>query len=273
VSGRRPGWTRRWGRPLLWTLFLIGVSPVLIVAMGAIGTKLGWWSWTTGLGEMTFGWAPKAALAGVSAGLLAILIAVLAGARRLWAAVAIALITPLLTLAALNQTRQTAKNWPGHDVSTDVGDPPMPSAALLRIRGPEANPIERDPRSDPAKGRPEIENWADNRVLRAAADRCPEARTVRLQVTPAEAYARAGAAAGAVAAELLTEAPQAGVLEAVHESFWFEFKDDVMIRVRPEGAGSRIDVRSVSRVGGSDLGANCARVTRIVRALRKDAGG
>lgn len=264
----RPGWTKRWGRPLLWTLFLIGISPVVIAGLGAIGTKLGWWGWRTGLGEMTFGWAPKAALAGVAAGLLAVLVAILARARRLWAAVAIALIAPLLTLGVLAQTKQKAAAWPGHDVSTDVGDPPMPSAALLKIRGPDANPIERDPRADPGRGRPEVENWTDDRVLRAAADRCPGARTVRLPVPPAQAYGQAKAAAEAADAAPLTDAPEAGVLEAVQESFWFEFKDDVLIRVRPEGTGSRIDVRSVSRVGGSDLGANCARVTRIVEQLR-----
>lgn len=259
-------------RPLLWALFLIGISPVLIAGLGAVGTKLGWFDWKVGFGDLAVGWAPKAAFAGLAAGLLAVVIAALAGARRLWAAVAVALLAPLLTLGAFAQLKQKAELNPGHDVSTDVGDPPMPSAALLRLRGPAANPIERDPRTDLRKGRPEVENWADDRVLRAAADRCPDARTVRLPVPPAEAYARAKAAAEGAGARVVTDAPEAGLLEATHESFWFEFKDDVLVRVRQEGAGSRIDVRSVSRVGGSDLGANCARVTRIVESLRPEYG-
>ncbi len=46
------------------------------------------------------------------------------------------------------------------------------------------------------------------------------------------------------------------------ETFWFGFKDDVVIRVRPvaDGGSSRIDVRSISRVGLSDLGANAKRI-------------
>jgi glucuronate isomerase len=46
------------------------------------------------------------------------------------------------------------------------------------------------------------------------------------------------------------------------------FKDDVVVRVRPDGNGSRIDVRSVSRVGGSDVGANAARIRSYLRRLR-----
>lgn len=52
-------------------------------------------------------------------------------------------------------------------------------------------------------------------------------------------------------------------VEGTYESFWWGFKDDVVARIDPE----RTDIRSVSRVGMSDIGANCARVTKIVEAL------
>ncbi|MCA8904377.1 MAG: DUF1499 domain-containing protein, partial [Hyphomonas sp.] len=59
--------------------------------------------------------------------------------------------------------------------------------------------------------------------------------------------------------------PQNGHIEATDTTFWFEFKDDVMIRVLPDGAdGARIDARSVSRVGLSDLGANAKRVNMLL---------
>ena len=51
-------------------------------------------------------------------------------------------------------------------------------------------------------------------------------------------------------------------------STWFGFKDDIVVRVRPEGAGSRVDVRSMSRVGLSDLGANAARVRAFLARLQ-----
>ncbi len=61
-----------------------------------------------------------------------------------------------------------------------------------------------------------------------------------------------------------TDAP-AGRLEAVAETPLFGFRDDVVVRIRPEGAGSRVDMRSKSRDGRGDLGANAARI----RAFRE----
>jgi len=61
---------------------------------------------------------------------------------------------------------------------------------------------------------------------------------------------------------------QAGTIEATAETFWYGFKDDVAIRIQPaEGGGSIVDVRSVSRVGGSDLGANAERVKAYLTRL------
>jgi uncharacterized protein (DUF1499 family) len=45
------------------------------------------------------------------------------------------------------------------------------------------------------------------------------------------------------------------------------FKDDVVIRIAPQGSGSRIDVRSKSRIGRSDFGANAKRIREYVRML------
>jgi uncharacterized protein (DUF1499 family) len=62
---------------------------------------------------------------------------------------------------------------------------------------------------------------------------------------------------------------EAGRIEAVDSTFWFGFKDDVVIRVREAAAGStRIDVRSKSRVGVGDLGTNARRVRTLLDRLR-----
>ena len=67
--------------------------------------------------------------------------------------------------------------------------------------------------------------------------------------------------------EILAEGPdgdEAGAgwrIEAVSTSQWYGFKDDFIVRLTTvEGGGTRVDLRSKSRVGGSDLGANAARV-------------
>lgn len=64
--------------------------------------------------------------------------------------------------------------------------------------------------------------------------------------------------------------PAEGRLEATARTFWFGFTDDVVVRVRPgEAGGTRVDVRSKSRVGRSDLGTNAARIRRFLQRLRK----
>jgi uncharacterized protein (DUF1499 family) len=67
--------------------------------------------------------------------------------------------------------------------------------------------------------------------------------------------------------EVVNENVDDGRVEAVFTSFWFGFKDDIVVRVKPTEMGSAIDIRSVSRVGISDIGANAARIERILTAL------
>ena len=58
-----------------------------------------------------------------------------------------------------------------------------------------------------------------------------------------------------------------GRIEATATTLWFGFKDDVVIRIMPTAAGSRLDIRSKSRVGLSDVGVNAARIREFVAAL------
>ena len=59
-----------------------------------------------------------------------------------------------------------------------------------------------------------------------------------------------------------------GRIEATDTTFWFRFKDDVIVRIRPSGIGSRVDVRSLSRVGGGDVGTNAARIRSYIDILK-----
>jgi uncharacterized protein (DUF1499 family) len=63
----------------------------------------------------------------------------------------------------------------------------------------------------------------------------------------------------------------AGRIEATATTTWFGFKDDVVIRIEPAEQGSRIDVRSVSRVGRGDVGANAARIRAYVAKLQEQS--
>jgi uncharacterized protein (DUF1499 family) len=96
----------------------------------------------------------------------------------------------------------------------------------------------------------------------------PDIRPLVLQLPFEQAFAKARQAAQAMGWEVTSAEAKAGRIEAVATTFWFGFKDDVTVRVTPQGAASRIDVRSRSRVGRGDAGANAARIRGYLEKLR-----
>ena len=84
----------------------------------------------------------------------------------------------------------------------------------------------------------------------------PDLKPLVVKQPPKEVVQRAIDAARAMGWEIVASDAAAGRIEATDTTAWFGFKDDIVVRIRPEGEGSRVDVRSVSRVGLSDLGAN-----------------
>ena len=98
---------------------------------------------------------------------------------------------------------------------------------------------------------------------------CADLHPAKVRAAPQEAYARALALARATPSWTVThEDPTGLAIEAVVTSKLFRFQDDVAIRVRPEPDGtSRVDIRSKSRVGKGDIGANTTRIRAFVAAL------
>ena len=167
------------------------------------------------------------------------------GDREAAAALAAVVVTGAFPLAALFSGGGAP---PIHDITTDTEDPPAFVAAV-----PLNEPGRTD--YDPAVGEQQ----------RAA---FPDLGPATLPVAPAAAFDRALATAGDMGWELLAADPDDLRIEATDRSFWFGFPDDVVVRVAPDGeAGSRVDVRSLSRVGGGDLGVNARRVRAFVAAL------
>ena len=94
-------------------------------------------------------------------------------------------------------------------------------------------------------------------------------RTVRLAAPPAQTVRRVAALAGERGWE--TALVDADQVEATDTSTFFRFKDDVVVRVRPApGGGSLVDMRSISRVGGSDVGMNAKRIRAFLADLQRN---
>jgi len=138
---------------------------------------------------------------------------------------------------------------PIHQITTDTEDPPQYDA-VIPLRGEDSNPLEYS--SELAE------------VQRRA---YPDIQSLLLSETPDEVFERSVEIARALGWVIVNTDREAGRIEATDITFWFGFKDDVVVRIRPDDNGARVDVRSVSRVGGGDVGANAARIRAFSRRL------
>ncbi|MCH8490366.1 MAG: DUF1499 domain-containing protein [Oceanicaulis sp.] len=153
---------------------------------------------------------------------------------------------------------------PIHDITTDFDTPPQFTGALVERRGSEANSVDYHAKTDPRSGRalPEVQ-----------AEAYPEIAPLFTAAEPALAYRAAHQTARDLGWRISTASDGAMMFEAQDVTFWFGFIDDVVVRVTPlENGGSRVDARSVSRVGMSDLGANAARLRAFFAALESSLG-
>ncbi|MES2342908.1 MAG: long-chain-fatty-acid--CoA ligase [Pseudomonadota bacterium] len=243
---------------------LAALAPALMVGAGMLGTRYGLMDWKTGLGVIALEWAPKVALVAVAAGLLGVIIALFAGFGRFWARALLVLAICGATFGAYVWARQEqVTNPPINDVSTDWSMPLTFSEKMMRERGPEAILVEADPMTRLDSGA-----YAGRRVADINAETCAQARPLLLPAAPGAAYAKAKAAVEQAGLALVTDDPASGRLEATGRSLAFGLKNDVVVRVLPAPQGARIDVRAIGRVPVADFGANCARVTELIGAMR-----
>lgn len=140
---------------------------------------------------------------------------------------------------------------PIHDITTDTDNPPeFRAVAPLRPEG--ANSLE----------------YADESVASRQRAAYPDIETAETGASPDQAFDAVLGAAHGLGWRIVDESRETGRLEAVDTTFWFGFRDDIVVRVSAAEGGSRIDVRSVSRVGVSDLGKNAERIRAFLDALR-----
>ena len=111
-----------------------------------------------------------------------------------------------------------------------------------------------------ARSVPPINDIATDAESPAQREAYPDIGPILIKDGREKAFARASAAVEALGWEIVAREPAAGRIEAVDTTAWFGFKDDVVVRVAEVPGGSRIDVRSKSRVGLGDAGTNAKRI-------------
>ena len=229
--------------------FAVFVALVAVLALMAAGpgTRLGVWDFRVGLSMLRY-----AAYLGIAAVVLVLVALAVTRPRR--AGLGVLLVALVLGAAAFLVPwgfRQKARGKPPiHDITTDTQNPPA-FVAVLPLRQDAPNPA----------------TYGGDSVAEQQHRAYPDIRPLELHIPPAQAFDRALAAAREMGWSINAADRAAGRIEATATTTWFGFKDDIVVRIRPEGAGSRIDVRSVSRVGRGDLGTNAARVRAYLGRL------
>ncbi len=238
-------------------------------AVAALGTRFGMFSWSFGLQTMTLEWGVRLLLTGAGVALIGLALALFVAPPRGRGLALIALIIPAMGVGYGLYLRERAAALPPiHDISTDLIDPPVFSEAVARERADIIGGNGLDllgKRSEDGRAFIELqrEGYAD-------------IESIPTGLTQAQAFEVALALAREQKWTLGEVDPARGTIEATARGFWFGFTDDIAVRVRADGSGARVDMRSVSRVGRIDLGENAARMRPFLRELRlrlEEAGG
>jgi uncharacterized protein (DUF1499 family) len=230
-----------------------GLALALVAALALLlagpGHRFGWWSLGAAFGMLR--WAVYGGIAAALLSAVGLVVAPLRAQRRGMFRALAGLIIGLVVVGVPLSYLQTARSVPPiHDITTDPEDPPE-FEAIVPLRAAAPNPV--------AYGGPAVA--AQQR------DAYPDIAPADYPVAPQTAFEAALVAAGDMGWTMVATDEAAGRIEAIDRTFWFGFTDDVVIRVRPTDAGSRIDVRSTSRVGVGDFGTNAARVRAYLEKL------
>jgi uncharacterized protein (DUF1499 family) len=242
-------------RMVAYVSLALALSCVLAAGLSGCGHKWGWWDFRVGFSVLR--WAVYGALAAAG---LSVIIALFAW----WRASAIAVV--VATLAVIVSAFTVAVPWsylqlaravpPIHDITTDTVEPPEFVAILpLRANAPNSS----------------IYGGAE--IAKQQHQAYPDLKSAKFDLPPVELLQRATQVARAMGWQVVAAVPLEGRLEATDTTFWFGFKDDIVVRITPSEEGSRVDVRSVSRVGRSDVGANARRIRAFLQELSARANG
>jgi len=231
--------------PLFWLAILAVLTALAGIAgplIGALGTRGGWWHFSTGLTYAE--WGVYAAGIALALSLILIIVAWRHKSPALWpAALGLALALPMVAMAIHWQfaaTRFAAIN----DISTDTEDPPM----FWEVPNPMDYP-------GAATAKKQHAGYPDLAPLNLTAP-----APAVFQATSDLVVQRGW--------ELVAADPDEGRIEAIAYSTLFGFADEVVLRITSDGDTTLVDMRSHSRVGGIDRGVNAKRIEAFLSDLR-----
>jgi len=244
-------------KPSISWLVLLGagfaVASTLLLLAGPVGYRFGILPLRVAL-QILLRWGAYAAIAAAVLSLAGLIVTLIRprGARRGILLGAASLLVGVVLIGIPGRFRLVPPQPPIHDLTTDTQEPPEYEAVVaLRVNAPNST------------------IYGGKEIASQQRDAYPDLQPLILSVPPPLAFDRALATARERGWDVVAADAAAGRIEATDTTFWFGFKDDVVIRERPADGGSRVDVRSLSRVGRGDAGTNAERIRAYLDALER----
>jgi len=248
---KRPSGTRWCGTGVVFAG--TGTALVLVALIGARIELL-----SAMMAFMIFGIAMLALLIGILSTVVGLIMSKGTGgatsAVRTWSGLTAAV---LILAVSMSQRPPSGGGSPIHDITTDVGNPPS-FEAIVQIRADAG-----------ARNPPE---YAGSEAAKIQKSIYPDLVTLTVEKPTDEVFAAAEKVARNLGWEIVRADPDSGQIEATATTYWFRFKDDVAIRLTPRGTETYVDIRSKSRVGQGDMGANAGRIQAFLSSLRAATG-
>jgi len=240
---------------------VIGIALGIYTLFAAVGVWFGLWDFRTGFNMLSIVNASANWLAAIS---LAIVIGVFFTARRLklnnatrlTSFAAIGAIVAVLAYVVPETYRPVEGIPPIHDITTNTDNPPQ-FIAIAPLRADAANSMVYGDQA----------SWDKKRMAAAQREAYPEIVPQVFSESKEVIFNRALAAVNKLGWEVVAQDLATGRIEATATTFWFRFKDDVVIEVSASAQGSILNARSLSRVGTSDVGKNAARLREFFTYL------
>ncbi len=232
-----------------WAGFSLALAAGIAAMLAGFGSRLGWWYFAAG-----FTILQVAAIGGLVAAALALIGGVSVRHehhRSIFLVAAAGILAGLITAGIPWSWMRTAERMPNiNDITTDMANPPQ-FVKIMPLR----------------KNAPTPAIYGGSRIASQQHSYFPDIQPLVLPIAPAIAFDFALKTAQSRGWQIVDANASAGRIEAVATTFWFGFKDDVIVRITPAPGGSRVDMRSVSREGSGDIGTNAKRIRSYLREL------
>lgn len=237
-----------------WIKFNLILSLVVFATfpIAALGTRYGLWDYVRGL--QLIRWEAYLGIFVIIFSLLLLVCLLFSGTKKGLGLLILSLACVLVVLAPLSYQYYLVNKLPKiHDITTDTKNPPQFQTV-----------VDQRPRGS-------------NNLIYGGALIAEQQHLAYPNIVPIitdedtdDAYESAIDVAQALGWQIIAADEGQGIIEATDTSFWFGFTDDIVIRIAPDDSGSRVDIRSVSRVGLSDIGANAARIERFAKRFEDE---